>query len=628
VNSFSSLNTRTSEPWFFTHVSNCLHRLRRDTFCFEVMRFFGTTTLDTMPRSSLTSSDIVVLLMSCSRASRRIDLRGFRLTFARTAATVFFVLFVLGRPPPCLLVTSPVSFSSFLTVKILFLLTLSTSLMSLVDFPAQTPTFQQELAVLIGLLAVCVLHANVHYGCNVVNQMLDHFKLRAFVIESPQKKSKSPMKPFHSLLLLCCAPRRCSARAGGRRAVQSEGRPRCRCNVNKLPVCPAGHHCAQVNEASASLLDGEPHGATSPCSTSGSARTPADKGAVQQAAVCGGPGAAAHTAPVRTCTDFEFRGRTGRHFLCALRWPPGRRRAFRARYSARCSLWTQTSSFRFYFSGQRIVFVRGVNAGERRTVVDLAKLQPGSQVAFHLLGGLGSSLTSKVSRTRAKSSKDTSFFPKTLEIHWLVQTWRREDEEADEDSDRRLGRRCTTSVFRPPKQQSALHPPPSGWARSFFWPSSPACSVMARLLGLFNVHHHGNINFRPASVLYAFTSGIAGLRVLSNVPAGWGGERWARNVLLTSFLFAFPLFMVWAVVNSCLGLRHHPGAALVHRAAAAVPVAVPRLSRLTILAAWPAKKRAARPGRLPGDPRLVTCANYRDGPCTASSAGFLSFKRL
>lgn len=52
------------------------------------------------------------------------------------------------------------------------------------------PSMQAEFAVLLSLLALSVL-MHVHYGCNVVNQMLDHFKLRAFVIASPSREKSN-----------------------------------------------------------------------------------------------------------------------------------------------------------------------------------------------------------------------------------------------------------------------------------------------------------------------------------------------------------------------------------------------------------------------------------------------------
>uniref|UniRef100_A0A1I8JQS6 Transmembrane 9 superfamily member n=1 Tax=Macrostomum lignano TaxID=282301 RepID=A0A1I8JQS6_9PLAT len=125
--------------------------------------------------------------------------------------------------------------------------------------------------------------------------------------------------------------------------------------------------------------------------------------------------------------------------------------------------------------------------------------------------------------------------------------------------------------------------------------SSPACSSW-RCSGLFNVHHHGNIN-SAGIVLYAFTSGIAGF-VSCRMFRRLGGERWARNVLLTSFLFAFPLFMVWAVVNS-VAWAYGTTQALPWSTVLllAVPVAVPRLPAHHPGRHGRQETRAARPGR-------------------------------
>uniref|UniRef100_A0A1I8JKR5 Transmembrane 9 superfamily member n=1 Tax=Macrostomum lignano TaxID=282301 RepID=A0A1I8JKR5_9PLAT len=453
-----------------------------------------------------------------------------------------------------------------------------------------SPTFQQELAVLIGLLAVCVL-LHVHYGCNVVNQMLDHFKLRAFVIESPQKKSNAvkvrtapgiaapsllqaamtqvAMKPFHSLLLLCCAA--ALLRAAGGAELYKQGGP-VQVYVNKvgpyfnphetyhyyqLPVCrPATivHKSMSLGE----LLDGDRM-----------AQSMFDIRFGQDAAdkvLCSKQLSAADLEQLRTAVEdlyyFEFvvddipvRGFVGH--LEETGFVPHSHKVF---------LWTHFS-FRFYFSGQRIVFVKVVT--QEKAPVDLAKLQPGSQVAFtYSVAWVKSDVKFE---DRAKLIKDTSFFPKTLEIHWLsvinslilvllligfvtvilfrilkkdFARYNLEDEEADEDSDNGW-KTVHNDVFRPPKHKCFFSATIGVGAQ--FLAIITGLFVMA-LLGLFNVHHHGNIN-SAGIVLYAFTSGIAGF-VSCRMFRRLGGERWARNVLLTSFLFAFPLFMVWAVVNS------------------------------------------------------------------------------
>lgn len=208
-------------------------------------------------------------------------------------------------------------------------------------------------------------------------------------------------------------------------------------------------------------------------------------------------------------------------------------------------------------------------ATQDKAPLDLDKLKPDSPVTFtYSVTWIKSDVKFE---DRAKLLKDTSFFPKTLEIHWLsvinslilvllligfvtvilfrilkkdFARYNLEDEEADEDADNGW-KTVHNDVFRPPRHKCFFSATVGVGAQ--FLAIITGLFIMA-LLGLFNVHHHGNIN-AAGIVLYAFTSGIAGF-VSCRMFRRLGGERWARNVLLTSFLFAFPLFLVWAVVNS------------------------------------------------------------------------------
>ena len=73
------------------------------------------------------------------------------------------------------------------------------------------------------------------------------------------------------------------------------------------------------------------------------------------------------------------------------------------------------------------------------------------------------------------------------------------------------------------------------------------------LLGLFKPHKHGSIN-TAAVLLYALTSCVAGYvsssfyRKLNNNKNN--GDRWVRNIVLTSCLFTLPLFTVWLIINT------------------------------------------------------------------------------
>uniref|UniRef100_A0A1I8FF65 Transmembrane 9 superfamily member n=1 Tax=Macrostomum lignano TaxID=282301 RepID=A0A1I8FF65_9PLAT len=371
------------------------------------------------------------------------------------------------------------------------------------------------------LLAVCVLLACALTAANVVNQMLDHFKLRAFVIESPQKKSNRST----SLLLLCWRRGGCSARPAAAELYKPRAAP-VQVYVNKvgpyfnphetttnyqLPRVPAGHHCAQVNEAYGELLDRRTAW-RSPCSTSGSARTPPTR------CWCSKQLSAADLEQLRTAVEdlyyFEFVvddiPETG--------FVPHSHKVF---------LWTQTSRSGSTSAASASSFVKVVSR-RRKAPVDLAKLQPGSQVAFtYSVAWVKSDVKFE---DRAKLNQGHILLPpKTLEIHWLsvinslilVLL---------------LIGFVTVILFRILKKDFA----------------STSASSSATIGGGRAVpgHHHWPVRHgaaRPCStcttprqhinsagiVLYAFTSGNRRLRVLSECSRRLGRERWAANVLLT-----------------------------------------------------------------------------------------------
>ncbi|XP_063407263.1 transmembrane 9 superfamily member 1-like isoform X1 [Mytilus trossulus] len=174
---------------------------------------------------------------------------------------------------------------------------------------------------------------------------------------------------------------------------------------------------------------------------------------------------------------------------------------------------------------------------------------------------------------RAKRVRDNSFFPKTLEIHWLsiinsmvlvflligfvviiltrvlksdFARYNVDEEESDDIDQEDNGWKIIHSdVFRFPSFKS-LFTAILG-VGSQFLALATGIMVMA-VLGMFNVHHHGSIN-SAGVILYAFTSGIAGY-VAANMYKVLGGDNWVWNLNLTSCLFAAPFFMVWAFVNS------------------------------------------------------------------------------
>ncbi|KAI9542791.1 Transmembrane 9 super member 1 [Dissostichus eleginoides] len=175
---------------------------------------------------------------------------------------------------------------------------------------------------------------------------------------------------------------------------------------------------------------------------------------------------------------------------------------------------------------------------------------------------------------RAERLRDYSFFPKTLEIHWLsiinslvlvvlllgfviiilmrvlkndFARYNVEEEGGCDDLDQGDNgwKIIHTDVFRFPPYKSLLCAVLGVGAQ--FLTLATGIILMA-LLGMFNVHRHGAIN-SAAIVLYALTSCVSGY-VSCSFYTQINGQRWVWNIILTSSLFSAPLFLTWSVVNS------------------------------------------------------------------------------
>ncbi|XP_077592666.1 transmembrane 9 superfamily member 1 isoform X1 [Stigmatopora nigra] len=175
---------------------------------------------------------------------------------------------------------------------------------------------------------------------------------------------------------------------------------------------------------------------------------------------------------------------------------------------------------------------------------------------------------------RAERLRDYSFFPKTLEIHWLsiinslvlvllllgfviiilmrvlkndFARYNVEEEVGCDDLDQGDNgwKIIHTDVFRFPPHKSLLCAVLGVGAQ--FLTLSTGIIIMA-LLGMFNVHHHGAIN-SAAIVLYALTSCVSGY-ISCSFYTQISGKHWVWNIILTSSLFSAPLFLTWSIVNS------------------------------------------------------------------------------
>jgi len=173
--------------------------------------------------------------------------------------------------------------------------------------------------------------------------------------------------------------------------------------------------------------------------------------------------------------------------------------------------------------------------------------------------------------------KDNSFFPKTIEIHWLsiinsavlvvllvgfvslilnrmlnkdFAKYAREDGEdasldADDFEEDQGWKNLHTDVFRFPAYKSLLC---AILGAGIQFLTLVTGIILMALAGMFSVHHHGSMN-TWGIMLYAVTCGIAGY-VSNRLYKSLDGINWVWNIVLTSCIFSVPAFIVWSVVNS------------------------------------------------------------------------------
>ncbi|XP_019745569.1 transmembrane 9 superfamily member 1 [Hippocampus comes] len=249
-------------------------------------------------------------------------------------------------------------------------------------------------------------------------------------------------------------------------------------------------------------------------------------------------------------------------------------------HSHKVGLWTHLD-FNIEYNGDSVIFAN-VSVKDVKPV----PLEDGAGAAAGGVGVGGGGLTVTYSYSvrwfesplpharRAERLRDHSFFPKTLEIHWLsiinslvlvvlllgfviiilmrvlkndFARYNVEEEAGSDDLDQGDNgwKIIHTDVFRFPPYKSLLCAVLGVGAQ--FLTLATGIIVMA-LLGMFNVHHHGAIN-SAAIVLYALTSCVSGY-VSCSFYTQINGKRWVWNIILTSTLFSAPLFLTWSVVNS------------------------------------------------------------------------------
>uniref|UniRef100_A0A9J8BGN4 Transmembrane 9 superfamily member n=3 Tax=Cyprinus carpio TaxID=7962 RepID=A0A9J8BGN4_CYPCA len=247
-------------------------------------------------------------------------------------------------------------------------------------------------------------------------------------------------------------------------------------------------------------------------------------------------------------------------------------------HSHKVGLWTHLD-FNIEYNGDSVIFAN-VSVKD----VKPEPIEEGGGDAGHGVSSGGLTVTHTYSvrwfestlphSRRAERLRDYSFFPKTLEIHWLsiinslvlvvlllgfviiilmrvlkndFARYNVEEDGSCDDLDQGDNgwKIIHTDVFRFPPYKSLLCAVLGVGAQ--FLTLATGIIVMA-LLGMFNVHRHGAIN-SAAIVLYALTSCVSGYCSCSFYTQ-IQGQRWVWNIILTSALFSAPLFFTWSVVNS------------------------------------------------------------------------------
>ncbi|XP_072306685.1 transmembrane 9 superfamily member 1 [Eucyclogobius newberryi] len=249
-------------------------------------------------------------------------------------------------------------------------------------------------------------------------------------------------------------------------------------------------------------------------------------------------------------------------------------------HSHKVVLWTHLN-FNIEYNGDTIIFAN-VSVKDVKPVP--LEEGAGTGVGGVGLGGGGLTVTHTYSvhwfesplphSRRGERFRDYSFFPKTLEIHWLsiinslvlvvlllgfviiilmrvlkndFARYNVEEEGGCDDLDQGDNgwKIIHTDVFRFPPYKSLLCAILGVGAQ--FLTLATGIILMA-LLGMFNVHRHGAIN-SAAIALYALTSCVSGY-VSCSFYTQINGQRWVWNIILTSSIFSAPLFLTWSVVNS------------------------------------------------------------------------------
>jgi hypothetical protein len=157
------------------------------------------------------------------------------------------------------------------------------------------------------------------------------------------------------------------------------------------------------------------------------------------------------------------------------------------------------------------------------------------------------------------------------------------------------------------------------------------CILVLALLGLYYSEYSYNAMYTSLIIVYTLTTGISGY-VSGNYYKQFGGERWVNNVLLTTLIFAGPVFVIWAVLNT-IAISYESSAAFQFKTIAGILALYLLVSfPLQLIGAITAKnfgKPFEAPCRTKKVPREIPPSVwYKSGFVQVFVAGFLPFSAI
>lgn len=197
-----------------------------------------------------------------------------------------------------------------------------------------------------------------------------------------------------------------------------------------------------------------------------------------------------------------------------------------------------------------------------------------------------------------------------------------------EDKDESGWKYIHTDVFRFPQSINLLSSLLGNGAQLF---SLSIFVLSLSLLGVFYPDYSYRTMYTAMIIVYVLTTGINGF-VSGMFYKQFGGESWIKNVLLSTFLFVGPLFIVWSILNS-IALHYGSTAAFPFKAIAFVLAIYFLISfPLTLIGAITAKNFVgpfSAPCRTKQVPREIPPVSwYKSSFSRFLIAGFLPFSSI